>query len=171
MPRRITVKNNDLALEEFCVLIVDNDRRLVGLIKDILHTFGFHNIKIAYDGSTAIEMMQEEQVDIIILDWVMQPMDGMEFMRHVREDDNSPNPFVPVIMITGRAEAEDVQQARDAGVTEFLAKPFAVEDLRKRIISVIEAPRPFIISENFKGPDRRRKEGEPPDGVERRKPR
>lgn len=160
-------KSNPLGNIE--VLLVDNDERIVRLEKDILHEFGFRHIGVATDGKDAIEHMKYHNYDILISDWEMRPMTGIELTRIIRHDFHSPNPFIPIIMITGRAEREDVLTARDAGVNEFVAKPFTVDDVRRRIINVIDHPRPFIISDDFKGPDRRRHAGEPPDGIERRK--
>lgn len=87
----------------------------------------------------------------------MKPMDGISFTRIVRNDPASPNPYVPVILMTGFSEKRRVLQARDAGVTEFLVKPFNAHDLYKRIVQVIERPRQFVRAEDFFGPDRRRK--------------
>ena len=88
---------------------------------------------------------------------MMKPMDGISLTRRIRNDPASPNQFVPVILMTGFSEKRRVFQARDAGVTEFLVKPFNARDLYRRICQVIEKPRQFISSEDFFGPDRRRK--------------
>src|SRR5690606_14043240 len=93
--------------------------------------------------------------DIVIADWMMKPMDGISFARMVRNDPRSPNAYVPIILMTGFSERRRVLQARDAGVTEFLVKPFNARDLYKRIAQVIERPRQFVRSEDFFGPDRR----------------
>jgi two-component system chemotaxis response regulator CheY len=93
----------------------------------------------------------------VIADWMMRPMDGIAFTRLIRNDPSSPNPYVPVILMTGFSERRRVVQARDSGVTEFLVKPFNAKDLYKRIAQVIERPRQFVKSEDFFGPDRRRK--------------
>jgi DNA-binding response OmpR family regulator len=87
---------------------------------------------------------------------MMKPMDGISFTRKIRNDPRSPNSYVPVILMTGFSEKRRVLQARDAGVTEFLVKPFNARDLYKRIAQVIERPRQFVRSDDFFGPDRRR---------------
>src|SRR5690606_23036594 len=94
---------------------------------------------------------------IVIADWMMKPMNGIAFTERVRTDKKSPNPYVPIILMTGFSERRRVIEARDAGVTEFLVKPFTARDLYKRIVQVIERPRQFVRAENFFGPDRRRK--------------
>ena len=156
-------------LSDIKILIVENDKKLAFLERDILTSFGFREIVVVYSGKEAIDLMYDTRFDILILDWEMSPMKGIDFIKFIRFDEESPDTFVPIIMVTGRAEREDVEIARDAGATEFIAKPFTVEDLRKRIISIIERPRKFVLAEEFHGHDRRRHRGEPPNGVERRK--
>jgi DNA-binding response OmpR family regulator len=87
----------------------------------------------------------------------MRPVDGISLARMIRNDPKSPNPYIPIILMTGFSEKRRVIQARDAGVTEFLVKPFTARDLFRRITQIIERPRQFVKSEDFFGPDRRRK--------------
>jgi two-component system chemotaxis response regulator CheY len=87
----------------------------------------------------------------------MKPMDGLEFSRAVRTAENSPNPFLPIIMITGHTEKHQVEAARDAGVTEFLVKPITAQSLFSRIAEIVERPRAFVRCEAYFGPDRRRR--------------
>jgi len=88
----------------------------------------------------------------------MEPMDGLEFTRAVRMDPTSPNPFIPIIMLTGHTEMHRIVEARDAGVTEFLAKPVTANGVYARIKSVVENPRPFIKTDRYLGPSRRRRQ-------------
>src|SRR5262249_18775385 len=114
----------------------------------------------APDGQTALEMLRANPCDIVFSDMSMKPMDGLAFTRALRRDAYSPNHFVPVIMITGHTERHRVEQARDAGVTEFLAKPVTAQNLFARIAEIVERPRPFVRCDNFVGPDRRRQASE-----------
>jgi len=98
----------------------------------------------------------------------MAPMDGLEFSRTVRTAGNSPNPFVPIIMITGHTEKHQVEAARDAGITEFLIKPITAQSLFSRIAEVVERPRAFVRCESYFGPDRRRRNVESYTGPWRR---
>lgn len=98
----------------------------------------------------------------------MEPIDGLEFSRMLRDDPTHPATRVPVMMITGFAEKQYVEAARDAGVSEFLAKPVTVDGVAARLRSVIENPRPFIRSSSFTGPDRRRRQVPLPDAEQRR---
>lgn len=145
-------------LEGMRVLIVDNDKRLTELLREIMEALGFMHIHIATDGTEALRTLRGKAVDLIVCDWLMEPMDGITFTEYMRQNSSSPDPFVPIIMLSGRAERHDIEIARDAGVTEFLAKPFTVEALRKHIISVIDRPREFVMCEDFTGPSRRRRD-------------
>jgi DNA-binding response OmpR family regulator len=98
----------------------------------------------------------------------MKPMDGLEFSRNVRTNVSSPNPFVPIIMITGHTEKHLVVAARDAGITEFLAKPITAQSLFSRIAEIVERPRAFVRCDSYFGPDRRRKTSESYAGPWRR---
>ncbi len=90
----------------------------------------------------------------------MEGMSGIEFMRMVRMNPASPNPFVPTIMLTGHTSLEHVQQARDSGVNEFIAKPVSVKTMMTRLGAVIEHPRPFVRTTVYFGPCRRRRQDE-----------
>jgi DNA-binding response OmpR family regulator len=86
----------------------------------------------------------------------MKPMNGLDFLHKIRNATDTPNPFVPAIMLTAYTDLNRVLQSRDAGITEFLAKPFTPVTLYSRIVAVVEDQRAFVRSENFFGPDRRR---------------
>ncbi len=130
---------------------------MLDITKSLLVTFGVGNVVTAKDGDHGYKAYMEHAPDIIIADWMMMPTDGITMTRRIRTGERSPNPFVPIILMTGFSEKRRVLQARDAGVTEFLVKPFTARDLYKRICQVIERPRQFVKSEDFFGPDRRRK--------------
>ena len=87
----------------------------------------------------------------------MKPMDGLAFTREIRTAQNSPNPFIPIVMMSGHTEKHRVQAARDAGITEFLAKPITAQSLFARIAEIVDRPRPFVRCPGYFGPDRRRK--------------
>ncbi len=139
------------------------------LVRSVLHALGAKHIKEATDGADAYARLGPYAADIIICNWQMSPMDGLEFVRLLRTDTDSPNPFVPVIMLTAHTEAKRVVEARDAGVTEFLAKPISANQLYSRIRAVIEHPRPFVRAKSYVGPDRRRRQDPDFKGAERRK--
>lgn len=150
------------------VLIADDDRRIALIVRQVLESLGFKEISTAKDGESALALLNSDRVDMLITDWQMTPMDGISLIKHLRTSDNSPNRFMPIIMMTGNAEREHVEAARDAGVTEFVVKPFSAKTLCDRILLLIDNPRSFIRSKRFTGPDRRRRSTTAPDGIERR---
>ncbi|NKB56901.1 MAG: response regulator [Alphaproteobacteria bacterium] len=143
-------------LDRLNILLVEDDSSMRALVRDILFTFGISNIQTASDGSKAYAEMRHFPADIVITDWVMEPLDGIDFTRMIRTAPDSPNPFVPIIMLTSHSSLDRVIEARDIGVTEFLAKPVTAKGLYSRIASVIENPRQFVRASEYFGPDRRR---------------
>ena len=98
----------------------------------------------------------------------MEPLDGIDFVRLLRNSPDSPNPMAPVIMITGHSTMRRISEARDVGVNEFLAKPLTARGVLDRLQKVIDHPRPYIRTEDYFGPDRRRKADPNYDGPRRR---
>ncbi len=138
------------------VLVVEDNQPMLELAKSLLLTFGVGHVLTAKDGNDGYRIFCETNPDVVLADWMMQPLDGISLTRLIRNDSKSPNPYVPVILMTGFSEKRRVVQARDAGVTEFLVKPFNARDLYRRIAQIIERPRQFVRSQDFFGPDRRR---------------
>ncbi len=144
---------------------------MLDLMYSILKTFGVGTIINAEDGDEAFTRYRKDKPDLIITDWMMQPCDGISLTRRIRNDKTGPNPFVPIILMTGFSEKRRVLSARDSGITEFLAKPFKARDLYKRLHVIIENPRKFVRSEDFFGPDRRRRNNALFSGDDRRSER
>lgn len=149
-------------LEDLEVLVVDDNRHMRALIRDLLCAIGTGSVFEANDGTSAFHLLRKHEPDLVITDLMMQPLDGLQFTRMVRNERRSPQPYVPIVMITGFADKARVEEARDAGVTEFLAKPVTSEALYARIETIIERPRPFIRTKDFFGPDRRRRKSKVP---------
>lgn len=139
------------------VLVIEDNHPMLEICKTLLLTFGVGEVLTARNGDEGFKVFCKENPDIVIADWMMHPTDGISMTRRIRNDAASPNHYVPIILMTGFSERKRVVQARDAGVTEFLVKPFTARDLYKRIAQIIERPRQFVRSEDFFGPDRRRK--------------
>ncbi|MHA1598211.1 MAG: response regulator [Alphaproteobacteria bacterium] len=156
-------------LERLNFLIVDDNKHMRALVTSILHALGAKNCLDAGDGADAFKELRHFPADIIICDWNMDPLDGLDFTRLVRTGKDSPNPFVPIIMLTGHTEMNRVVEARDAGVSEFLAKPISAKGLYSRVRSIIERPRPFVRAGVYFGPDRRRRDNPAYMGPDRRK--
>lgn len=154
--------------ENVYFLIVDDNRHMRVIVSNILRGFGARHILEAEDGSDALREMRATPIDIVILDWVMEPLDGYDFMKLVRTAPDSPNPYIPIIMLTGYTDHYRVTGSRDAGVSEFLVKPVSAKALLARLISVIDEPRAFVKEKHYIGPDRRRHRNFTYAGSERR---
>jgi len=150
------------------ILVVDDNAHMRKLVVTILQAFGAIQIFEADSGERAVALLRDTNPDVVILDWMMEGMSGLDFVRHVRSAPNSPNPFVPIIMLTGHTHIDHVRQARDAGVNEFLAKPVSVKAILTRLIAVIEHPRPYVRTNAYFGPCRRRRGADEYRGPERR---
>lgn len=146
-------------LERVTFLVIDDNKHMRALIKSILHALGVRTIRDCADGADAFKELGHFAADIIICDWNMAPLDGLDFVRLVRTGRDSPNPYVPIIMLTGHTEMHRVAAARDAGVHEFLAKPISAKSLFLRIKSIIDKPRPFVRTSNYFGPEPRQQLG------------
>jgi two-component system chemotaxis response regulator CheY len=142
--------------KDLSVLIVEDNQPMSDLVQSLLHTLGIKRIYVSRNGEEGFKSYIANKPDIIIADWVMKPVDGITFTQRIRKNKNSPNRYVPILLMTGFSEKKRVLTARDAGVTEFLVKPFTAQDLYKRLTQIIERPRQFVKTEKFFGPDRRR---------------
>jgi two-component system chemotaxis response regulator CheY len=150
------------------VLVVDDNIHMRKLVTTVLQDFGVVQIYEADSGERACAMLREINPDICVVDWIMEGMSGLEFTTKVRTDPQAPNPFVPVIMLTGHTHLDRVLQARDAGVNEFIAKPVSVKTMMQRLVAVIESPRPYVRTKGYFGPCRRRRGADEYRGPERR---
>ena len=157
-----------LNLNKISALVVEDLHPMRGVIVSVLEAFGISTIYEASNGERGYDLFQKHNPDIVITDWLMEPVDGLELIRMIRTNRDSINRLVPIIMMTGYSAMERVQTARDLGSTEFLTKPFTGRDLAKRINLIINKPRDFVETENFFGPSRRRKKGEGYMGPKRR---
>ena len=141
-------------------LIVEDNVHMRTLLKSLLTALGIKHAYEANNGADAFVIMRDKSPDLVLTDLSMKPVDGIAFTREVRTAHDSPNPYVPIIMITGHTERRKVEAARDAGVTEFLAKPITAQGLILRIAEIVERPRAFVRCDGYFGPDRRRRRDE-----------
>jgi len=155
------------------ILIVEDQLQIRGLLASVMRTFGVGNIPRASSGAEAIELLRTvsrdpnaagaSRVDAILSDWVMHPVDGAMLLRWVRKHRESPNRFMPFVMITAFSDPARVQLARDLGVTEFLTKPFSAQSVATHLMSALQDKRRFVRIGSFFGPDRRRREALNPE--------
>jgi CheY-like chemotaxis protein len=157
-------------LGKLAFLIVDDNANMVQIVKTILKSFGVIHIYEARDVAEAFGLVRQYAIDIVVLDYNLGFMDGLDFVRMMRTASDSPNPYLPIIMLTAYTEHHRVEAARDAGVTEFCAKPVTAIEVYRKIVEVIERPRSFVRTSAYFGPDRRRHDQEF-NGPERRRDR
>jgi len=117
------------------VLIVDDYKTMLRILRNLLRQLNFNNIDEAIDGSSAIQKLRQEDFGLVISDWNMEPMTGIELLREVRADDKLKH--LPFIMITAESKSENVIAAKEAGVSNYIVKPFNAETLKTKIVSVL----------------------------------
>ena len=145
-------------LENLRVLLVDDNQHMRAIVTTVLAGVGVRHLRETRDGAEALEALKDWPADVAIVDFQMFPIDGVEFTRMVRNSPESRNPYLPIVMMTGHSERTRVMEARDAGVTEFVAKPLTAKSVLERLQAVIYRPRPFVRASTYFGPDRRRRE-------------
>jgi CheY-like chemotaxis protein len=154
--------------ENINILLVDDNAFIRSVLMQCLLHIGFRRLEGCASGVDAIEIIREMQngkgshrslsgpVDIVISDLVMPQLSGLQLLEWLRTDKDSPNRFIPFIMISGAADQSQVHLSRDAGANEFVAKPFSIGSVFSRIQAVIDRPRQYVATRSYFGPDRRR---------------
>lgn len=142
------------------ILVIDDNMPIRMLIRSLLLDLGVGSVDIAANGQEGLEKYDLTKPDIILVDWRMDKMDGIAFTKAIRKYPTLHAKHIPIIMMTGFTNKQRVFLARDAGITEFLIKPFTVQALAKHLTHVIEHPRDIIDAPKFLGPDRRRRKDE-----------
>lgn len=152
------------------VLVVECTPSMYQLVKSVLSmlTVPERNIYDAYDPEEAFDKFKSVKHDIIITDWLQNPDQGIKLTQMIRQKEGSPNQFVPIIMTAGTGNYHSVLKARDAGVSDYIVKPFSAQTMADRLVRVIEDDRNFVVSEKFVGPDRRHHNDKSYNGPERR---
>ena len=116
------------------VLVVDDYKTVIRIIRNLLKQLGFVNVDEAGDGSAALNMMRQKNYGLVISDWNMEPMTGFELLREVRADDQLSR--TPFIMVTAESKTENVMAAKKAGVNNYIVKPFNAATLKAKIDAV-----------------------------------
>lgn len=150
------------------ILVADDNTYARVLLIEILRALGVQHIVEAADGAEALQAMRDHPIDIVMTDLSMQPLDGIDFVRLLRNSPDSPNRMAPVIMVTGHSTVARIREARDAGVNEFVVKPLVARAVIERLHQAVEHPRPFVRSGDYFGPDRRRRNDPKYEGPLRR---
>ena len=119
------------------ILIVDDYKTMLRIIRNLLKQLGFNNVDEATDGSAALQKLRDKEYHLVISDWNMEPMSGMQLLTEVRADTKLKN--LPFIMITAESKTENVIAAKEAGVSNYIVKPFNAATLKTKLTSVIGA--------------------------------
>lgn len=156
-------------LKNIRVLVVDDNQPIRQLLRALLLDLDIGMVDTAADPFQAWDLYRQFKQDLLVVDWpVIQSEAALQLIQRVRRDPTSPNRHVPILLMTGFSNETRVRQARDAGITEFLTKPFTISSLVRYLTHIVENPRAFVQAPIFTGPDRRRREG-PPAETERRR--
>ncbi len=117
------------------VLIVDDYKTMLRIIRNLLKQLGFNNVDEAMDGSEALTKIRAKDYGLVISDWNMEPMTGIQLLREVRADRATQN--LPFIMVTAESKTENVIAAKQAGVSNYIVKPFNAATLKQKLTSVL----------------------------------
>ena len=154
--------------ENLRVLLADDNTHMRSIVSAVLKSIGIKHIREAKNGAEALTALREWPADVAMVDFRMEPVNGVEFTKLVRTAKDSANIYLPIIMLTGYADRARVLEARDAGVTELIVKPVTAQAVIARLNAVIFHPRPFVRTDAYFGPCRRRKSSAAYTGPERR---
>jgi two-component system chemotaxis response regulator CheY len=116
------------------VLVVDDYKTMIRIIRNLLKQLGFANVDEAGDGTAALDMMRQKEYGLVISDWILEPMTGYELLREVRADDRLSR--TPFIMVTAESKTENVVAAKKAGVNNYIVKPFNAATLKAKIDAI-----------------------------------
>jgi len=117
------------------VLIVDDYKTMLRIIRNLLKQLGFNNVDDAMDGGGALEKLRQKEFGLVISDWNMVPMTGIQLLKEVRADEKLKS--MPFIMVTAESKTENVVAAKEAGVSNYIVKPFNAATLKTKLTSVI----------------------------------
>jgi CheY-like chemotaxis protein len=175
----INKDEKNLGQDRISIMVVEDNEYMLDILLNSLRRMGFTRLQRSKNGKEAVDYLKltskgfsaaVEPVDIVITDLIMSPVSGVNLLQWLRDDKQSPNRFMPVIMLSGAADRANVEESRDRGVTDFMAKPFSVENIYKVLQRIIDNPRQYVTTQTYFGPCRRRSKAGPPKGMERRKP-
>ncbi len=117
------------------VLVVDDYKSMVRIVRGMLNQLGFVNVDDAPDGAAAMALLKEKDYGLVLSDWNMQPVTGLELLKQVRAEERTKN--TPFVMVTAEAKVENVIAARQAGVNNYVIKPFTLAVLKQKLTSVV----------------------------------
>lgn len=148
-------------------LIVDGNALSADLARDLLLTMGAKTVFVAHNFDEGLEVLGSGSVDVLLTELHLPPRSGLDLIRAVRDGKTKASKQMPILVMSAMSAKEHVFEARDTGVTEFIAKPYGVEGFYRRMVGIVARPRAFVDTNEYFGPDRRRRQV-PFDGQDRR---
>ncbi|MCH7634994.1 MAG: response regulator [Proteobacteria bacterium] len=121
--------------KDMAILVVDDYKTMLRIIRNLLKQLDFNNVDEATDGSEALKKLREKDYGLVISDWNMEPMTGLQLVREVRSDKKLKK--LPFIMVTAESKTDNVVAAKEAGVSNYIVKPFNAETLKQKLASVL----------------------------------
>ncbi|MDF2965456.1 MAG: two-component system response regulator [Rickettsiaceae bacterium] len=117
------------------IVVVDDHKTMTKIIRGLLGQLGFNNVEEYNEAATAFEKLKSKKYDLIISDWNMEPVSGLQFLKMVRAEESLKT--IPFIMVTAESKKENVLAAKEAGVSNYIVKPFNSETLKEKLVSVL----------------------------------
>jgi len=145
-----------IKLSSVRILLIDDNPYHRAVVIEVLRAAGIEDVVTARNGMEGLEALRRQRPQVVLLDWVMDPIDGPTFTQLARRNENPLIRAIPIIMLTARTRSQDIEEARAVGVDEFLVKPVSPESLIGKLRHVLFRPRRFVDSASYVGPCRRR---------------
>jgi two-component system chemotaxis response regulator CheY len=159
----------DEEIKALAAIIVDGKAHTSKILRSLLSTLGLSRVVVMPDAEEALALMREERFDVAFCDENSAGMNPVMFSMLLRRDAQIADPMIPIILVSAGARRRQIELARDSGCNDVLIRPMSIETVRRKLKTVVLAPRPFIAAEDFIGPDRRRMIPRPFAGQDRRK--
>ncbi len=121
--------------EEVSILVVDEVQAVRVQIKELLHECGFSNVKLAQHGAMALTMLEEQNIHLVLADWQMSPVDGIELLKHLRNSEKFKS--MPYILVTGETTKEKVVEAIRSGIDDYIVKPLTPDHIRTKVFALL----------------------------------
>jgi CheY-like chemotaxis protein len=147
---------NSYDLSELNIVLAERSPLMRRLMRSAMRELGVQEVLAVANAEAAYERFKTATPDVIFTDW-SPGLDGLGLIQQARTGEDSPNPYVPIVVVTAYTDLQHVVRARDSGINEYLAKPVSAKSIYSRICSLVEGERPFIRVPGFFGPDRRRR--------------
>lgn len=142
---------------DLVVLIAESNAQMADLLSQMLRGLGVRKIQVANDAVAASSIVRRGGIDVLMIDDALAGLNGTTFTRRLRRSEDEASRQLAVLMMSSQPSAASIALARDAGITEFLRRPFSSAQIRERLSAIVATPRPFVKSDDYAGPDRRRR--------------